>query len=67
MSNIPKHIVERDKEGAESLTYYGVPVTELDRDELLAALCVTKHLAQSSFDNFCNMMEFNQLVRENAS
>jgi len=64
MSNIPRHIIERDKQGAENLTYYGVPVTELDRDELLAALCLTKKLAQSSFENYKQYREFEIAQRE---
>jgi hypothetical protein len=36
MSKIPRHIIERHKEGVERLTFYGHPVVELDRDELLA-------------------------------
>jgi hypothetical protein len=47
MREIPRHIIERDKEGVESLTYYGVPVTELDRDGLLAALNQTAKQARS--------------------
>ena len=64
MNDIPRHIIERDKAGAEKITYYGVPVTELDRDALLAALCVSKKAADSSFANFCNMMEFNRFANE---
>lgn len=33
---IPKHLIDKHKEGVEALTFYGVPVTELDRDGLLA-------------------------------
>lgn len=36
MNRIPPALVEQHKTGVESLRFYGVPVVELDRDELLA-------------------------------
>lgn len=36
MNIIPKHLIDKHKEGVESLTFYGVPVTELEREGLLA-------------------------------
>lgn len=35
---IPKHIIDEHKKGVENLRFYGHAVTDLDRDELLAAL-----------------------------
>lgn len=61
---IPRKIIERDKEGVEKLTYYGVPVTELDRDGLLAALNQSARLAQSSFDSFKRYREFEVALRK---
>lgn len=60
---IPKPIIDRDKEGVESLTYYGVPVTELDRDGLLAALNQSAKLARMSFESFKNYREFQSEIR----
>lgn len=62
--SIPKPIIDRDKEGVESLTYYGVPVTELDRDGLLAALNQSAKLARMSFESFRRYREFNALTRK---
>jgi len=59
---IPRSIIERDKEGVEKITYYGVPVTELDRDGLLAALNVTKQEARLSLENFRSMRDFNRFL-----
>lgn len=64
MREIPKHIIERDKEGVEKITYYGVPVTELDRDGLLAALNQSVKHIQSSFENFKQRREFELSLRE---
>jgi len=64
MSKIPKHIIERDKEGVESLTYYGVSVTDLDHDELLAALNQSVRNARSSFENFKQYREFDAALRK---
>jgi hypothetical protein len=64
MREIPRHIIERDKEGVESLTYYGVPVTELDRDGLLAALNQTAKQARSSFENFIAYRKFESELRK---
>lgn len=58
MKEIPKHIIERDKQGVEKLTYYGVPVTELDRDGLLAALNVSEQKARTGLTNFQNYRQF---------
>lgn len=33
---IPQYIVDEHKKGVEHLKFYGVPVAELDKDELLA-------------------------------
>lgn len=61
---IPKHIIEGDKEGVEALTYYGVPVTELDRDGLLAALNQAVKQAQASFETFKRHREFMSELRK---
>ena len=63
MREIPRHIIERDKEGVESLTYYGVPVTRLDRDGLLAALNQTARLSRMSFEDFKRYREFQANIR----
>jgi len=46
LSNSPsilKKIVDREKDNFEKYTYYGVPVSELTKDELMAALvCLMK-------------------------
>lgn len=60
---IPKSIIDRDKEGVEKLTYYGVPVTELDRDSLLAALNQSARLARMSFESFRRYREFETVLR----
>lgn len=60
----PKTVIDRDKEGVESLTYYGVPVTELDRDGLLAALNQSARKARLSFENFKQYREFEAALRE---
>lgn len=64
MNQIPQSIIERDKKGVEQLTYYGVPVTELDRDGLLAALNMSEQKAQMGFANFNGMIAFNRFVNE---
>lgn len=64
MREIPKHFIERDKEGVERVTYYGVPVTELDRDALLAALNQSVRQARQSFESFKRYREFEVAVRE---
>lgn len=61
---IPRAIIDRDKEGVEGLTYYGVPVTELDRDGLLAALNQSAKQARLSFENFKGYREFESMLRE---
>lgn len=63
MSSIPKAIVERDKAGVEKLTYYGVLVTQLEHDELLAALNVSEQKARSHFQAFVDAGEFRRAVR----
>lgn len=62
MSEIPSAIIDRDKIGVETITYYGVPVSELDRDGLLAALNMSEKRARMGFANFNNMVEFNRFV-----
>lgn len=64
MREVPMAIIERDKEGVESLTYYGVPVTELDRDGLLAALNQSAKQARLSFENFKSYHGFQVMLRE---
>lgn len=64
MSDIPREIIERDKEGVELVTYYGVPVTDLDRDGLLAALNQSVKQARMSFENFKSYREFEVALRE---
>lgn len=64
MSGIPREIIERDKEGIELVTYYGVPVTELDRDGLLAALNQSVKQARASLENFKSYREFEVMLRE---
>lgn len=61
---IPKAIIDRDKEGVEGLTYYGVPVIELDRDGLLAALNQSAKHAQLSSANFKSYLEFTAMIRQ---
>jgi hypothetical protein len=63
MVTIRKEIIERDKEGVEGLTYYGVPVTELDRDGLLAALNQSVLQSRLSFEDFKRRREFEIEVR----
>lgn len=60
----PKTVIDRDNEGVESLTYYGVPVTELDRDGLLAALNQSARKARLSFENFKQYRKFEAALRE---
>lgn len=64
MREIPRHIIERDKEGVEELSYYGVPVTELDRDGLLAALNQSVKKARLNFENFMAYREFESELRK---
>lgn len=64
ITTISKAIIDRDKEGVQSLTYYGVPVTELDRDGLLAALNQSARQARASFENFKDYCEFQSELRK---
>lgn len=64
MREIPRAIIEHDKEGVESLTYYGVPVTELDRDGLLAALNQSAKQLRLNFENFKSYHEFQAMLRK---
>lgn len=64
MGTLPPEIIERDKEGVEQLRYYGVPVSDLDRDELLAALNQASRQARSSFENFKQYREFEVELRK---
>jgi hypothetical protein len=64
MREIPRAIIERDKEGVESLAYYGVPVTELDRDGLLAALNQSVKQSRLSFESFKQYREFQADLRK---
>lgn len=64
---IPREIIERDKEGVEKITYYGVPVTDLDRDGLLAALNMSEQRARMCFASFNNTIDFNRFVNEKRS
>jgi hypothetical protein len=63
MREIPRHIIARDKQGVEALTYYGVPVTELDRDGLLAALNQSAKQVRASFEHFKANREFQAEMR----
>lgn len=64
MREIPRHIIERDKEGVDRLTYYGVPVTELDRDGLLAALNQTAKSARQSSEAHRSTLAFAEMIRK---
>jgi hypothetical protein len=64
MREIPRATIERDKEGVENVRYYGVAVTGLDRDGLLAALNQSIKQARLSFDNFKAYREFQTFLRE---
>ncbi len=64
MREIPRHVIERDKQGVEGLTYYGVLVTELDRDGLVAALNQSVKKAQLSFESFKAAREFESELRK---
>lgn len=67
MSKIPKHIIERHKEGVEELRFYGVPVTELEHDELLAFanLCAqqVKNASERMLEFIRTSRELNKLSR----
>lgn len=63
---LPRRLIERDKEGVEKLTYYGVPVTELDRDGLLAALNQSEKKAQMGFVNFTSFIETSRVLNESS-
>lgn len=64
MSGIPREIVEREKEGVEKLTYYGVPVAELDRDEMLAALNQIAKQSRLVLNDYKQLREFEAELRE---
>lgn len=64
MSDIPREIIERDKEGVELVTYYGVPVMELDRDGLLAALNQSIKRVRMGLDHFKRYREFEIALKK---
>lgn len=64
MRQIPRAIIEYDKEGVEMLTYYGVPVTELDRAGLLAALNQSAKSAKLSSENHRSTLAFYADLRK---
>lgn len=67
MNTIPKHLIEKHKQGVEALTFYGVPVTELDRDGLLAfANCCAQQIesAHKRFVEFSDMTKFISEARD---
>lgn len=59
MSRIPKHMIDEAKEGIEGMRFYGVPVMELDRDELLA--CVSTCI-KSQMETFRRFEEYRKFV-----
>lgn len=65
MTRIPQHLIERDKQGVEALTYYGVSVTDLDRDGLLAALNLLARKAERLAQNYRSQNEIINLIHEN--
>lgn len=62
--SIPSEIIEREKQGVEKLTYYGVPVSELDRDGLLAALNQSSLHSQLLFENYKQRRAFEIDLRK---
>lgn len=67
MNSIPMAIIDRDKKGVERLTYYGVPVAELDRDGLLAALNQSEKKARTAFESFTNFIETSRVLKSRES
>lgn len=48
MNQIPKHIVDEYKKDAERSRFFGISVSELDRDELLAMIgCLSRQVTES--------------------
>ncbi len=61
---IPKHLIEKHKQGVEALTFYGVPVTELDRDGLLAFANVCAQELTNMRKRFLGFIETSRALRE---
>lgn len=59
MGRIPKHVLDDAKEGVEDMRFYGVPVTELSHDELLA--CVSSCI-KSQMDAFRRFEEYRKFL-----
>lgn len=62
--NIPDDLIEKYKEGVEKLTFFGMPVTELDRDGLLAALNCSVQESARQFESIKSSFEMNQVFAD---
>lgn len=61
---IPKELIEKHKEGVEKLKFYGVPVTELDRDGLLAFANLCAQELTDMRRRFLGFIETARVVNE---
>jgi len=64
MNTIPKHLIDKHKEGVEALTFYGVPVTELDRDGLLAFANLCAQELRDMRSRFLGFIETSRALNE---
>lgn len=62
MNTIPKHIVDEHKKGVEVLMFYGVPVTELDRDGLLAFANVCAQSLRDATERFHRFVDTSRAL-----
>lgn len=62
MNRIPEHIIEHHKQGVENLRFYGVPVTELNRDELLAFAGAAAETAKQTREQLLRMSEMRRAL-----
>ena len=65
MNTIPKELIAKHKEGVENLTFYGVPVTELDRDGLLAFANVCAQELTDIRRRFLGFIETTHVINDN--
>ncbi len=62
--NIPDDLIEKCKEGVESLTFFGVPVMELDRNGLFAALNSVAQQSARQFESAQSHFEMNRVFAD---
>ena len=63
-NTIPKELIAKHKEGVENLKFYGVPILELERDELLAFANVCAQELTDMRRRFLGFIETARVVNE---